>query len=68
MGAALQAPFDTTMMRSLAILCGLVASAAAGSIERRQSSSNTATIDLSVNKGTPKNLAAGILYGIPGGL
>ncbi|KAI9655101.1 MAG: hypothetical protein M1821_005584 [Bathelium mastoideum] len=35
------------------------------SLHRRQSSSNTAVVDLSVNKGTPQHLASGFIYGIP---
>nr|POE85119.1 hypothetical protein CFP56_68688 [Quercus suber] len=34
-------------------------------IESRQSSSNTAVVDLSVRRGTPKHLASGFIYGIP---
>ncbi|KAB8542082.1 hypothetical protein FH972_025545 [Carpinus fangiana] len=40
----------------------LVLSAALGP---RQSSDNTATVDLAVNRGTPEHLASGIIYGIP---
>ncbi|KAH7230622.1 uncharacterized protein BKA55DRAFT_486645, partial [Fusarium redolens] len=34
-------------------------------LERRQTSSNTATIDLFKGRGSPKHLASGFIYGIP---
>ncbi|KAF4341545.1 glycoside hydrolase family 39 [Fusarium beomiforme] len=34
-------------------------------IEPRQSSSNTATVDLSKGRGSPQHLASGFIYGIP---
>lgn len=34
-------------------------------LDRRQDSSNTATVDLSAQRGTPQNLAAGLIYGLP---
>ncbi|KAK4629543.1 hypothetical protein CLAFUW4_08125 [Fulvia fulva] len=39
--------------------------ASASTIVPRQSSSNTATVDLSVKRGTPGHLASGFIYGIP---
>ncbi|KAF5240632.1 hypothetical protein FANTH_9483 [Fusarium anthophilum] len=57
-------------MRSLTI-SGLVALAAlpqlglSSALERRQTSSNTATVDLSKGRGSPKHLASGFIYGIP---
>lgn len=36
-----------------------------GTLSPRQSSGNTAVVDLSVKRGTPKHLASGVLYGIP---
>ena len=43
----------------------LAATALAANLSRRQSSSNTAVVDLSTNRGEPKHLAAGFIYGIP---
>lgn len=44
----------------------LLATQALGSaILPRQSSSNTAVVDLSVKRGTPQHLASGFIYGIP---
>ncbi|PNP61369.1 hypothetical protein FNYG_13852 [Fusarium nygamai] len=57
-------------MRSLTI-SGLLALAAlpqlglSSALERRQTSSNTATVDLSKGRGSPKHLASGFIYGIP---
>ncbi|SCO50369.1 uncharacterized protein FFMR_10274 [Fusarium fujikuroi] len=57
-------------MRSLTIH-GLLALAAlpqlgfSSAIERRQTLSNTATVDLSKGRGSPKHLASGFIYGIP---
>ncbi|KAG5751090.1 hypothetical protein H9Q69_007189 [Fusarium xylarioides] len=57
-------------MRSLTI-SGLLALAAlpelslSSVLERRQTSSNTATVDLSKGRGSPKHLASGFIYGIP---
>lgn len=47
---------------SLLLLSTCVLSAA---LVPRQSSSNTAVVDLSVKNGNPKHLAAGFIYGIP---
>ncbi|KAF4498443.1 glycoside hydrolase family 39 [Fusarium agapanthi] len=57
-------------MRSLTI-SSLVALAAlpqlglSSALERRQTSSNTATVDLSKGRGSPKHLTSGFIYGIP---
>lgn len=48
----------------LLLICTHVA-ACASVIERRQTSDNTAVVDLSVNNGAPKHLASGIIYGEP---
>ena len=54
------------MLRILLLYYLLVPVAVLGAIlERRQSSTNTAVVDLSVNKGTPKHLASGFIYGLP---
>lgn len=37
----------------------------AGPLERRQTSSNTATVDLSQGRGSPQHLASGFIYGLP---
>ncbi|EED18663.1 conserved hypothetical protein [Talaromyces stipitatus ATCC 10500] len=42
-----------------------LSNAAAEPLTRRQTSSNTAVVDLSVNRGQPKHLASGFIYGIP---
>ncbi|KAF4951709.1 hypothetical protein FSARC_12832 [Fusarium sarcochroum] len=47
---------------ALATLPQLVLSSA---IERRQTSSNMATVDLSKGRGPPQHLASGIIYGMP---
>ncbi|KAK4495186.1 hypothetical protein PRZ48_013513 [Zasmidium cellare] len=53
-------------MASLLTTVALCSSWALGStLLPRQSSSNTAVVDLSVNNGSPKHLASGVLYGIP---
>lgn len=46
-------------------LAATAVAAAATNLSRRQSSSNTAVVDLSTNRGEPKHLAAGFIYGIP---
>ncbi|KXT08898.1 hypothetical protein AC579_8463 [Pseudocercospora musae] len=48
---------------SLALL--LLPGALPSTIVPRQSSSNTAVVDLSVKKGSPQHLASGFIYGIP---
>ncbi|KAF9765367.1 hypothetical protein IL306_002363 [Fusarium sp. DS 682] len=53
------------------MLNGLVALATfpqltlSSAIERRQTSSNTATVDLSKGRGSPQHLASGFIYGMP---
>lgn len=42
-----------------------LAAAATADLSRRQSSSTTAVVDLSTNRGGTKHLAAGFIYGIP---
>lgn len=42
--------------------------ALASTLRPRQDSSNTAYVDFSQNTGDPQHLAAGFIYGIPGGL
>lgn len=37
----------------------------AGPLDRRQTSSNTAVVDLSKQRGQPQHLASGFIYGIP---
>lgn len=55
-------------MRNIAIgvsLLTLPINVLGATIESRQTSSNTATVDLSVKRGTPHHLASGFIYGIP---
>ena len=55
-------------MHHLAFLAALAPVAIAKALLPRQSSSHTATVAFSVNNGDVQQLAAGVLYGIPGGL
>lgn len=47
---------------ALAIIPGVLAGSV---LQARQSSSNTATVNLATSKGAPKHLASGFIYGIP---
>lgn len=42
-----------------------LASAATAQLSRRQSTSNTAVVNLNTNRGEPKHLASGFIYGLP---
>lgn len=55
------------MHSNMKLAAGLLLSshALAGTLQHRQSSDNTAVVDLATRRGSPHHLAAGFIYGIP---